>query len=309
MDRLDLLAVQGTLKSLLQHHSSKASILQCWAFFIAQLSHPYMTTGKTIALTRQTFVSLANSRKIRKWRGVYKGTIFDLNSLKKTKSDNCFVSNSCNLYTHIHLKHLHLKRGSHNLVSFTSAKFYVLNILTQVSWWTFVIFGNMVVQHFNHEGNLAKWAAGTGLLWRWRNKPHNHSLPWPLKEFSPGVPILTPDQGDLKTGGGHGRGWEDEEGSCVQIMPSRKALNIQKREEHLRAEPWGRAGWGAQRCPQGMSFWTSFLMSPGPFFKPSSYKKGIIYFFFLAALCGMGNLSLPTKDGTHGSSCDRSVES
>ena len=51
----DLLAVQGTLKSLLQHHSSKASILWCSAFFIAQLSHPYMTTGKTIVLTRQTF--------------------------------------------------------------------------------------------------------------------------------------------------------------------------------------------------------------------------------------------------------------
>ena len=57
MDWLDLLAVQGTLKSLLQHHSSKASILQCSVFFIVQLSHPYMTTGKTIALTRQTFVS------------------------------------------------------------------------------------------------------------------------------------------------------------------------------------------------------------------------------------------------------------
>ena len=53
---LDLLAVQGTLKILLQHHSSKASILQCLAFFIIQLSHPYMTTGKTIALTRWTFV-------------------------------------------------------------------------------------------------------------------------------------------------------------------------------------------------------------------------------------------------------------
>ena len=52
MDWLDLLAVQGTLKRLLQHHSSKASILQCSAFFIVQLSHPYMTTGKTIALTR-----------------------------------------------------------------------------------------------------------------------------------------------------------------------------------------------------------------------------------------------------------------
>ena len=56
MDWLDLLAVQGTLKSLLQHHSSKASVLQCSAFFMVQLSHPYMTTGKTIALTRWTFV-------------------------------------------------------------------------------------------------------------------------------------------------------------------------------------------------------------------------------------------------------------
>ena len=56
MDWLDLLAVQGTLKSLLQYHSSKASILRCSAFVIVQLSHPYMTTGKTIALTRWTFV-------------------------------------------------------------------------------------------------------------------------------------------------------------------------------------------------------------------------------------------------------------
>ena len=56
IDWLDLLAVQGTLKSLLQHHSSKASILQCSAFFIVQLSHPYMATRKTIALTRWTFV-------------------------------------------------------------------------------------------------------------------------------------------------------------------------------------------------------------------------------------------------------------
>ena len=56
MDWLDLLAVQGTLKSLLQHHSSEASILQCSAFFIVQISHLYMTTGKTVALTRWTFV-------------------------------------------------------------------------------------------------------------------------------------------------------------------------------------------------------------------------------------------------------------
>ena len=61
MDWLDLLAVQGTLKSLLQHHSSKASILQSSAFFIVQLSHPYMTAGKTIAFTRWTFVDKAMS--------------------------------------------------------------------------------------------------------------------------------------------------------------------------------------------------------------------------------------------------------
>ena len=58
MDSLDLLAVQGALKSLLQHHSSKASILRCLAFFTVQLSHSYMTTGKTIALTRRTFVGI-----------------------------------------------------------------------------------------------------------------------------------------------------------------------------------------------------------------------------------------------------------
>ena len=57
MDLLDLLAIQGTLKSLLQHHSSKASGLRCSAFFIVQLSHPYVTTGKTIAFTRWTFVN------------------------------------------------------------------------------------------------------------------------------------------------------------------------------------------------------------------------------------------------------------
>ena len=57
IDWLDLLVVQGTLKSLLQHHSSKASILQCSAFFIVQLSHPYMTTGRTMALTRWTYVA------------------------------------------------------------------------------------------------------------------------------------------------------------------------------------------------------------------------------------------------------------
>ena len=67
MDWLDLLAVQGTLKSLLQHHTSKASILWHSAFFIVQLSHPYMTTGKTIALTRRTFVSKVMSLLVNKY--------------------------------------------------------------------------------------------------------------------------------------------------------------------------------------------------------------------------------------------------
>ena len=69
MDCLDLLAVQGTLKSLLQHHSSKASVLQCSAFFIVQLSHPYMTTGKTTALTRWTFVDKVMSLLLIRYLG------------------------------------------------------------------------------------------------------------------------------------------------------------------------------------------------------------------------------------------------
>ena len=85
MDWLDLPAVQGTLKSLLQHHSSKASLLQCSAFFTVQLSHPYMTTGKTIALTRRTFVgkvvsllfNMLSSSKV-KWEEMYIDTIADI---------------------------------------------------------------------------------------------------------------------------------------------------------------------------------------------------------------------------------------
>ena len=75
MDWLDLLEVQGTLKSLLQHYSSKASILPRSAFFIVQLSHPYMTTGKTIVLTRRTFVGLKFSKYFRYYRG-YLGANF-----------------------------------------------------------------------------------------------------------------------------------------------------------------------------------------------------------------------------------------
>ena len=74
MDWLDLLAVQGTLKSLLQHHGSKASILRCSAFFIVQLSHPYMTTRKTIALTRGTFVGKVMSLLFRLVKLFYTGS-------------------------------------------------------------------------------------------------------------------------------------------------------------------------------------------------------------------------------------------
>ena len=105
MDWLDLLAVQGTLKSLLLHHSSKASILWLSAFFTVQLSHPYMTTGKTIALTRRTFVGKAMSpllnmlsklvitflprskRFLISWLQSPSAVILEP---KKTKSDNCF---------------------------------------------------------------------------------------------------------------------------------------------------------------------------------------------------------------------------
>ena len=103
MDWLDLLAVQGTLKSLLQHHSSKASILQHSDFFILQLSHPYMTTGKTIALTRQTFVGkvieennrMGKSRdifkKIRDTKGTFHakmGSIKDRNCMHLTEAED-----------------------------------------------------------------------------------------------------------------------------------------------------------------------------------------------------------------------------
>ena len=80
MDWLGLLAVKGTLKNLLQHHSSKASVLQCSAFFTVQLSHPYMTTGKTIALTRQTFVCKVMP------------LVFNMLSIRTYKSNNSKLS-------------------------------------------------------------------------------------------------------------------------------------------------------------------------------------------------------------------------
>ena len=83
MDWFDLLAVQGTLKSLLQHHSSKASILRCSAFFIVQLSHPYRTTGETRALTRWTFVGKAIS--------FISIVVFLSNTMKATLTISCFT--------------------------------------------------------------------------------------------------------------------------------------------------------------------------------------------------------------------------
>ena len=85
MDWLDLLAVQGTLKSLLQHHSSKASILRHSSFFIVQLSHPYVTTGKTIALTRRTFIGRVMSLLFNKLSRL---VITFLPALYKTETDS-----------------------------------------------------------------------------------------------------------------------------------------------------------------------------------------------------------------------------
>ena len=87
MDWLDILAVQGTLKSLLQHRSSKASILQRSAFFIVQLSHPYMTTGKTITLTRQTFVGKVMSllfNMLSRWASLVAQLVKNLPAIRKT---------------------------------------------------------------------------------------------------------------------------------------------------------------------------------------------------------------------------------
>ena len=121
MDRLDVLAVQGTLKSLLQHHSSKASVLWCSAFFIVQLSHPYTTTGKTIALTWQNFVGkvmsllfnilsklvitfLPRSKSLLiSWLQSPSAVILEP---RKIKSDHIVAGK--NLHTLFHISYLHL---------------------------------------------------------------------------------------------------------------------------------------------------------------------------------------------------------
>ena len=91
MDWLDLLAVQGTLRSLLQHHSSKASILRCSAFFTVQLSHLYMTTGKTIALTRWTFFSKVISLLFNMPSRLVIILINQLQFLKRTCKGGCWI--------------------------------------------------------------------------------------------------------------------------------------------------------------------------------------------------------------------------
>ena len=91
MDWLDLLAVQGTLKSLLQHHSSKATILRHSAFFMVQLSHPYMTTGKTIALTRRTFVNKVSFKEQASFNFMDAVTICSDFEAQKNKVCHCFI--------------------------------------------------------------------------------------------------------------------------------------------------------------------------------------------------------------------------
>ena len=105
MDWLDLVAVQGTLKSLLQHHSSKALILQCSAFLIVQLSHPYMTTGKTIALTSQTFVGkvmslLLNIHQLLGLGGKVSCTVRPEPMCSRVKKHK--VSISCSIFNQFH---------------------------------------------------------------------------------------------------------------------------------------------------------------------------------------------------------------
>jgi len=105
MDWLDLLAVQGTLKSLLQHHSSKASILWRSAFFTAQLSHPYMTTGKTVALTRRTFVGkliLLSCYLVMWLLGINSGAIKQMSNTKTTNT--CMYVNAHSSVIHNHPK-------------------------------------------------------------------------------------------------------------------------------------------------------------------------------------------------------------
>ena len=98
MDWLDLLAVQGTLKSLLQHHGSKASLLWHSAFFTVQLSHPYMTTGKTIALTRQTFVDHFISYQIWGHIVVHSTSFYPFTVLETSSNDLSFILDICNLH-------------------------------------------------------------------------------------------------------------------------------------------------------------------------------------------------------------------
>ena len=129
MDWFDLLAVQGTLKSLLQHHSSKAFILRCSAFFMVQLSHPYMTAGETTALARWTFVQSA----AQEWRAVTKRTEFTF----------IYVTHRMSHFLSVCLALLFCEQGHHSCVarllwksSESIHRKQVMKILTQSFLWT-----------------------------------------------------------------------------------------------------------------------------------------------------------------------------
>ena len=127
MDWLDLLAVQGTLKRLLQHHSSKASILWCSAFFIVQLSHPYMTTGKTIALTRQTFVDKVLGAR------VFKTHIMNPQ-----------------IYLHVHVLHGFITHYGHHL-ALSRVDLHTNRKISSSFCWVFCIIYSLTLKSQKHD--------------------------------------------------------------------------------------------------------------------------------------------------------------
>ena len=148
MDWLDLLAVQGTLKSLLQHHSSKASVLQCSAFFIIQLSHPYMTTGTTIALTRQTFVGKVMSLL---------GSCQSKFSKGKSRMSKCNTWTS-GYYLSIEEEFMTIcGTGIWRNLSIHSIDIYLAHIVCEVLCWTLSfwnLWGNGVNRFFSKEMHI-----------------------------------------------------------------------------------------------------------------------------------------------------------
>ena len=127
MDCLDALAVQGTLKSLLQHHSSKASILRCSAFFIVQLSHPYMTTGKNIALIRQTFVDKVLGARVFK----------------------AYLMNP-QIYLHVHLLYSFITHYGHPL-ALSRVDLHTNRKISSSFCWVFCIIYSLILKSQKHD--------------------------------------------------------------------------------------------------------------------------------------------------------------